>query len=176
MCIRDSFSCHSLRLHLFCPPLYSLCLIPCLYIFLPCCRCSSFQPLPHFLCFFLNCFFHFFVPPWCMSLPSTSYPSLTKSFLCHFPDDILQVFIFFSISYSFLHFPFIISSRFLFCQLLHSDHCPLLLIYSSLPSYLHIRHQQSMIRIQGHSWDCLLYTSDAADERSSVDLGGRRII
>ena len=26
---------------------------------------------------------------------------------------------------------------------------------------------------RGH---CLLYTSDAADERSSVDLGGRRII
>ena len=26
------------------------------------------------------------------------------------------------------------------------------------------------------SWSCLLYTSDAADERSSVDLGGRRII
>ena len=30
--------------------------------------------------------------------------------------------------------------------------------------------------IQHHSWHCLLYTSDAADERSSVDLGGRRII
>ena len=30
----------------------------------------------------------------------------------------------------------------------------------------------------GTIWDsdCLLYTSDAADERSSVDLGGRRII
>ena len=27
-----------------------------------------------------------------------------------------------------------------------------------------------------HSDCCLLYTSDAADERSSVDLGGRRII
>ena len=31
-----------------------------------------------------------------------------------------------------------------------------------------------------HKWTqihtCLLYTSDAADERSSVDLGGRRII
>ena len=26
------------------------------------------------------------------------------------------------------------------------------------------------------SFTCLLYTSDAADERSSVDLGGRRII
>ena len=26
------------------------------------------------------------------------------------------------------------------------------------------------------AWVCLLYTSDAADERSSVDLGGRRII
>ena len=26
------------------------------------------------------------------------------------------------------------------------------------------------------SHGCLLYTSDAADERSSVDLGGRRII
>ena len=28
----------------------------------------------------------------------------------------------------------------------------------------------------GVSGPCLLYTSDAADERSSVDLGGRRII
>ena len=28
----------------------------------------------------------------------------------------------------------------------------------------------------GHADICLLYTSDAADERSSVDLGGRRII
>ena len=28
----------------------------------------------------------------------------------------------------------------------------------------------------GTSYACLLYTSDAADERSSVDLGGRRII
>ena len=27
-----------------------------------------------------------------------------------------------------------------------------------------------------HVKPCLLYTSDAADERSSVDLGGRRII
>ena len=27
-----------------------------------------------------------------------------------------------------------------------------------------------------HGYACLLYTSDAADERSSVDLGGRRII
>ena len=26
------------------------------------------------------------------------------------------------------------------------------------------------------SWFCLLYTSDAADEEDSVDLGGRRII
>ena len=25
-------------------------------------------------------------------------------------------------------------------------------------------------------WDCLFYTSDAADERSSVDFGGRRIL
>ena len=28
----------------------------------------------------------------------------------------------------------------------------------------------------GNVYGCLLYTSDAADERSSVDLGGRRII
>ena len=30
--------------------------------------------------------------------------------------------------------------------------------------------------MQRSTSDCLLYTSDAADERSSVDLGGRRII
>ena len=29
---------------------------------------------------------------------------------------------------------------------------------------------------RGYDDSCLLYTSDAADERSSVDLGGRRII
>src|SRR5678815_942661 len=31
-------------------------------------------------------------------------------------------------------------------------------------------------RMPEHLNVCLLYTSDAADERSSVDLGGRRII
>ena len=31
-------------------------------------------------------------------------------------------------------------------------------------------------KLIGQDGDCLLYTSDAADERSSVDLGGRRII
>ena len=31
-------------------------------------------------------------------------------------------------------------------------------------------------RLEGRLRLCLLYTSDAADERSSVDLGGRRII
>src|SRR5678816_2696816 len=30
--------------------------------------------------------------------------------------------------------------------------------------------------VQTQAGHCLLYTSDAADERSSVDLGGRRII
>ena len=30
--------------------------------------------------------------------------------------------------------------------------------------------------LKGLLINCLLYTSDAADERSSVDLGGRRII
>src|SRR5678815_2921282 len=35
-----------------------------------------------------------------------------------------------------------------------------------------IKHQHRAANIKG----CLLYTSDAADERSSVDLGGRRII
>ena len=35
---------------------------------------------------------------------------------------------------------------------------------------------QNFLEIIGDSEFCLLYTSDAADERSSVDLGGRRII
>ena len=32
------------------------------------------------------------------------------------------------------------------------------------------------INFEVDQYVCLLYTSDAADERSSVDLGGRRII
>mgnify|MGYP003381706919 CR=1 FL=1 len=39
---------------------------------------------------------------------------------------------------------------------------------------VHLRLQQSDWRPATDG--CLLYTSDAADERSSVDLGGRRII
>ena len=34
----------------------------------------------------------------------------------------------------------------------------------------------AMPALEAHDWPCLLYTSDAADERSSVDLGGRRTI
>ena len=40
-------------------------------------------------------------------------------------------------------------------------------------------HQAQAVRqhiVELHVGCCLLYTSDAADERSSVDLGGRRII
>ena len=37
--------------------------------------------------------------------------------------------------------------------------------------FLNITHEQDTVNAT-----CLLYTSDAADERSSVDLGGRRII
>ena len=36
--------------------------------------------------------------------------------------------------------------------------------------------RQSPHERHAHHRTCLLYTSDAADERSSVDLGGRRII
>ena len=35
---------------------------------------------------------------------------------------------------------------------------------------------QATVERQDDRDTCLLYTSDAADERSSVDLGGRRII
>ena len=38
----------------------------------------------------------------------------------------------------------------------------------------HNRNYFSLVHFRGIA--CLLYTSDAADERSSVDLGGRRII
>ena len=40
------------------------------------------------------------------------------------------------------------------------------------------RGYESAVQEMGHQLlgTCLLYTSDAADERSSVDLGGRRII
>src|SRR5678815_6196450 len=38
------------------------------------------------------------------------------------------------------------------------------------------RYPTKMAALLPALWICLLYTSDAADERSSVDLGGRRII
>src|SRR5678816_548367 len=41
--------------------------------------------------------------------------------------------------------------------------------------YLCVNHPRTLSD-SGSPWCCLLYTSDAADERSSVDLGGRRII
>ena len=38
------------------------------------------------------------------------------------------------------------------------------------------RIELHQVALGQHDRTCLLYTSDAADERSSVDLGGRRII
>ena len=38
------------------------------------------------------------------------------------------------------------------------------------------RKPEISVYVEGSRNTCLLYTSDAADERSSVDLGGRRII
>src|SRR5665648_1291190 len=40
-----------------------------------------------------------------------------------------------------------------------------------------VRHGK-IVNFKGYGWSniCLLYTSDAADEEDSVDLGGRRII
>ena len=39
----------------------------------------------------------------------------------------------------------------------------------------YMAYYQSVDRVANHTL-CLLYTSDAADEEDSVDLGGRRII
>ena len=50
---------------------------------------------------------------------------------------------------------------------------------SDKPGYSEIikgRIDRSPPALVGVPQPCLLYTSDAADERSSVDLGGRRII
>ena len=41
---------------------------------------------------------------------------------------------------------------------------------------LYRSHAMQLLEQGQAYWCCLLYTSDAADERSSVDLGGRRII
>ena len=40
----------------------------------------------------------------------------------------------------------------------------------------YFRRAAGLPGVSGENFLCLLYTSDAADERSSVDLGGRRII
>ena len=40
----------------------------------------------------------------------------------------------------------------------------------------HLENLYSLCAKLPNDRNCLLYTSDAADERSSVDLGGRRII
>ena len=39
-----------------------------------------------------------------------------------------------------------------------------------------VNGQNAYEQINDHSWVCLLYTSDAADDLTRVDLGGRRII
>ena len=44
------------------------------------------------------------------------------------------------------------------------------------PPFLQHHVGGALDEVVGEAMRCLLYTSDAADERSSVDLGGRRII
>ena len=44
------------------------------------------------------------------------------------------------------------------------------------PELIALYNDQKVAELLADPGICLLYTSDAADERSSVDLGGRRII
>ena len=46
----------------------------------------------------------------------------------------------------------------------------------AVPAFFRLAPRASRSDLFVLLWLCLLYTSDAADERSSVDLGGRRII
>ena len=48
--------------------------------------------------------------------------------------------------------------------------------FPNKPPSLRLKSFHNSSRSGGPALACLLYTSDAADERSSVDLGGRRII
>ena len=45
-----------------------------------------------------------------------------------------------------------------------------------IESQLKLKSAKVLVVGAGGLGSCLLYTSDAADERSSVDLGGRRLI
>ena len=45
-----------------------------------------------------------------------------------------------------------------------------------MPGMKGVKFLELASKLNPQSVRCLLYTSDAADERSSVDLGGRRII
>ena len=57
----------------------------------------------------------------------------------------------------------------------NSDSMKVLTDYSLFSEY---HKNKDYVSALPYGWSviCLLYTSDAADERSSVDLGGRRII
>ena len=57
------------------------------------------------------------------------------------------------------------------------DQCRTLAPYSDDARWVRARQVTARaLALSTLARDCLLYTSDAADERSSVDLGGRRII
>ena len=49
-------------------------------------------------------------------------------------------------------------------------------VFGLWQGFFTVREQRPTVIEGFNSEGCLLYTSDAADERSSVDLGGRRII
>src|SRR5678815_2182300 len=52
---------------------------------------------------------------------------------------------------------------------------PTIQTHHGIDNWMFTLHTQSAPSIFTVTNTCLLYTSDAADERSSVDLGGRRI-
>ena len=49
-------------------------------------------------------------------------------------------------------------------------------VIASLHRHIVVHDMRNALDVNATRSNCLLYTSDAADERSSVDLGGRRII
>eukprot|EP00828_Plagiopyla_frontata_P043556 TRINITY_DN6830_c0_g1_i6.p2 TRINITY_DN6830_c0_g1~~TRINITY_DN6830_c0_g1_i6.p2 ORF type:complete len:113 (+),score=5.46 TRINITY_DN6830_c0_g1_i6:294-632(+) len=55
-------------------------------------------------------------------------------------------------------------------------HCPIFPTAASRRSLGRVSVPMWLIILSDQLWICLLYTSDAADEEDSVDLGGRRVL
>src|SRR5674536_287368 len=125
----------------------------------------------HELCKILHC-----SPFGYLSHPFSCFEFYRHEYICCSIPDIVVIIFFWTSRFHWNGFPLISKKLFWFLVKAYERFLRVIFFFIEVENVVHSFSIFGIYRLNTPHPSCLLYTSDAADEEDSVDLGGRRII